>query len=207
MDLYRQDYRGDQRLALSSLYAWLKETFNLEISLDPDSEESRPDRVLEAITAAFEADLASKTEYAGEENLNHFIRFQYLQAIDQKWLDHLENLEALREAVYLRHYGQKNPLLEYKLEGFEIFDLLIEDIKRQIATRVFLVRIKRAEERTETIQRPSVQGGTARSRVQAGQMDEARPSQAQVTRSYPKVGRNEPCPCGSGKKYKFCHGA
>jgi preprotein translocase subunit SecA len=121
--------------------------------------------------------------------------------------------------VYLRHYGQKNPLLEYKLEGFEIFDSLIGAIKRQIATRVFLVKVKRAEERREPVRvsareaaavhqevmQFSAQGNATRARQKLPEA--ARPMGEQVTRSYPKVGRNEPCPCGSGKKYKFCHGA
>ena len=75
-------------------------------------------------------DLSQKLEFAGQDNLNHFIRYQYLQAIDNSWLDHLEGMEALREAVYLRSYAQKNPLVEYKLEGFDIFEQMIEDIRR-----------------------------------------------------------------------------
>jgi preprotein translocase subunit SecA len=218
VETYREDYRADQRAAFVSLVQWLKENFGLGLALGSDSEEARPDRARDAIEAALKADLEEKVGIAGELNLNNFIRFQYIQAIDQQWLDHLENLEALREAVYLRHYGQKNPLLEYKLEGFEIFDKLIEEIKRQIATRVFLVRVKRAEERQASAKTPGHEaqavhhevgqfgGAASPARTRSHESDAARPMQEQVTRSYPKVGRNEPCPCGSGKKYKFCHG-
>jgi len=221
MEEYREDARGDQRGAFVSLSSWLRENFGLAIETPPSQEGYRADIVRESVASALAADLQNKKEIAGEDNLNQFIRFQYIQAIDQQWLDHLENLEALREAVYLRHYGQKNPLLEYKLEGFEIFDALIASIKRQIATRIFLVKVKRAEERREAAMTRSrelaavhqeaaqfarPQGAAARQ--QRGSIEEAaRPMMEQVTRSYPKVGRNDPCPCGSGKKYKFCHGA
>ena len=80
----------------------------------------------------------------GEEVLNRFIQFEYLRNIDSRWQDHLENLESLREAVYLRAYSQKNPLLEYKLEGFQIFDDMLYEIKTAIARKIFRVRIQQA---------------------------------------------------------------
>jgi preprotein translocase subunit SecA len=216
IDEYRDEYRADPKTACLSMLAWLKTTFNLSLSIDPASDESRPDLLRQAVQKAIQADLDGKAAFAGDSNFNDFIRFQYLQSIDQQWLDHLENLEALREAVYLRHYGQKNPLLEYKLEGFQIFDALIGEIKRQIATRVLMVRVRRAEDRQSekpdlarreaAASHQEVGQFGAGSRMRAREMEAAKPSQAQVTRSYPKVGRNDPCPCGSGKKYKFCHG-
>jgi preprotein translocase subunit SecA len=214
IELYREGHRSDAKLAMASLQTWLKETFNQQLPEDDDPETMRPDAVLEKVKNLLETDIQNKIDYAGEPNLNYFIRAQYLQGIDQKWLDHLENLEALREAVYLRNYAQKNPLLEYKLEGFEIFDKLISDIRSSIATRVFLVRIKKSEERLAPLKNvPQVSashqemGQFAGTRTSSGQMNAAKPERAQVTRVYPKVGRNDPCPCGSGKKYKFCHGA
>jgi preprotein translocase subunit SecA len=157
---------------------------------------------------------------------------QYLQAIDRKWLDHLENMEALREAVYLRSYGQKNPLTEYKIEGFQIFETMIDDIRQEIASRVHLVRVQSADNRevrarpVATIQSAShgsvgsfagaaAPANTSSSGSSASAIGTARPSgpssrsepeSVTVVRSYPKVGRNDPCPCGSGKKYKYCHG-
>ena len=86
-----------------------------------------------------EDDLNEKEALTGKENLNMFIRWQYVQAIDRKWLDHLEMLESLREAVYLRSYGSKNPLIEYKIDGFNIFDEMLDSIRNEIASRVFKV--------------------------------------------------------------------
>ncbi|MDR0731406.1 MAG: SEC-C domain-containing protein, partial [Treponema sp.] len=168
------------------------------------------------IRSDLEQDLEEKEALISAPYLNLFIRDQYLAAIDRKWLDHLENMEALREAVYLRSYAQKNPLTEYKVEGFQIFEKMIADIRQEIAGRLHLVRIQTAGERG------SAEGGTGQTRTSAihgsmgafsgmaGQRPQTggRPQGEVVTviRSYPKVGRNDPCPCGSGKKYKHCHG-
>ncbi|AIN94591.1 preprotein translocase subunit SecA [Treponema putidum] len=164
----------------------------------------------------FTKELKGKEALAGKENLNMFIRYQYLQAIDKKWLDHLENLESLREAVYLRSYGQKNPLTEYKLEGFDIFYSMLDDIRIEIASRLVRVQI-RTEEEASSRQMRSIQGNAQHNSMGsfsgAGQgmgptalSSRSRPENAQVVRAVPKVGRNEPCPCGSGKKYKHCCG-
>ena len=168
-----------------------------------------------------------KSAEIGEEVLNRFIQFEYLRSIDSRWQDHLENLEALREAVYLRAYSQKNPLLEYKLEGFQIFDDMLYEIKTAIARKIFRVRIQHAPEKPPAGARPgaAVQashsamgqfatGGSATTAVSAksfpssagGNGGGSQPQLAQIKRSVPKVGRNDLCPCGSGKKYKHCHG-
>ncbi|MDR2259130.1 MAG: SEC-C domain-containing protein, partial [Treponema sp.] len=154
--------------------------------------------------------------------LNMIIRDQYLHAIDRKWLDHLENMEALREAVYLRSYAQKNPLTEYKVEGFQIFDTMIAAIRQEIASRLHLIRIQAGENREARSGRPAPAvfsashgdigafAGTAGSGGtgprQSARPEGSQPQAATVVRAHPKVGRNDPCPCGSGKKYKHCHG-
>jgi preprotein translocase subunit SecA len=165
----------------------------------------------------FKADIDEKRALAGTENINTFIRYQYLQAIDRKWLDHLENLESLREAVYLRSYAQKNPLTEYKLEGFDIFYKMLDEIRLEIASRLFLVKVKVEGEAAPARQvrqvavnaqhsAPGTFNGSSESGGNSGPMSASKPESVQVVRSVPKVGRNDPCPCGSGKKYKFCHG-
>jgi len=216
---FEETQSKDGARAYSDLQAGLKETFNIQLPFRLDSPEAKsPEAIRAHALELLEKDLSQKLEFAGLDNLNHFIRFQYLQAIDNKWLDHIEGMEALREAVYLRSYAQKNPLVEYKLEGFDIFERMIEDIRRMIATRLFLVRIQTPEERQARPVRPvSVAsshdqvgqfGGTATGSSVGGSAvaEASRPEGATVVRSGAKVGRNDPCPCGSGKKYKHCHG-
>jgi preprotein translocase subunit SecA len=209
--------KKDGTKAFADLQARLKEDFNIQLPFHSDSAEAKDsEQLLPAAIELLHADMAKKLEFAGEDNLNHFIRYQYLQAIDNKWLDHLENMESLREAVYLRSYAQKNPLVEYKLEGFDIFEQMIEDIRRAIATRLFLVRIQSPEER-QARPAPTVSatmhdqvgqfgGATASSSGSSATAAASKPEGATVVRSGVKVGRNDPCPCGSGKKYKHCHG-
>jgi preprotein translocase subunit SecA len=162
-----------------------------------------------------EQSVAAKEELVGKEPFNRFIRVQYLQFIDRRWLDHLENMEALREAVHLRTFAQKNPLTEYKIEGFQMFDELIDSIRGEIAMRVHLVRIltgpqvrdeSSAATRTVAASHGSMSAFEgARQQVKDG-AKAAGQGPVTVKRGYPKVGRNDPCPCGSGKKYKYCHG-
>jgi preprotein translocase subunit SecA len=211
----------DGSKGFAELQAGLKERFNIQLPFKFDAPEAKsPDSLREPILALLRTDLDRKLAFAGAENLNHFLRFQYLQAIDNKWLDHLENMEALREAVYLRSYAQKNPLLEYKIEGFDIFDEMIEDIRRSIATRLFLVRIQTPEDRAAKPIPVAASAlhdevgqfggsGTQTATSAAGPTAVAKasnPEGATVVRGTEKVGRNDPCPCGSGKKYKHCHG-
>ncbi|MBU0928025.1 MAG: preprotein translocase subunit SecA, partial [Spirochaetes bacterium] len=224
---YEDELKSDQKTAYGSLQDDLKTSFGFVLPFKSDAPEAkRIDDLRATALAELDRDLEEKLAMAGAANLNHFLRWKYLAAIDQKWLDHLENMEALREAVYLRHYAQKNPLLEYKLEGFELFDVMIEDIRKSVASTLYLVRIQKQEDRSI---RPVASGGqtrhdemgqfggaaagaqaasAARAQAASGAMAQgSAPSNATVVRSYPKVGRNDPCPCGSGKKYKHCHGA
>jgi len=126
--------------------------------------------------------------------------------------------------VYLRHYAQKNPLTEYKVEGFQIFDRMIDEIRQEIASRLHLIRIqvappgetRRTSRSFATAQSASHSsmdsfgagsfGGATSSGGGSPMSAASRPEGATVVRSHPKVGRNDPCPCGSGRKYKQCHG-
>ena len=180
------------------------------------------EEIKQYIRGELEKNIAEKKDLIGQDNLNSFIRYEYLRNIDSRWQDHLDNLEALREAVYLRAYGQKNPLLEYKLEGFDIFDKLIYDIRTNIAKKIIKVRFvspesaSRRRGRTASVTSeshrqmgqfsvPAAVPAAARA-ASAGESSAASPDKVQVKRSVPKVGRNDPCPCGSGKKYKYCCG-
>lgn len=207
--------RKNRDEAVSNLALYLKTTFGYTMS---DEELSlvvtAPEEAAKPVLENLKKELAEKERLAGKENVNSFIRFQYLHGIDRKWLDHLENLESLREAVYLRSYGQKNPLTEYKLEGFDIFYSMLDDIRLEIASRVFLVKVQSEDDASHT-RRAKVVAGDAQHRAvgafssganSAKPLSASKPASAQVVRVVPKVGRNEPCPCGSGKKYKHCCG-
>ena len=173
----------------------------------------------DSIFEMMKKDIQEKENLAGKENLNMFIRYQYVQDIDRKWLDHLEVLEGLREAVHLRSYGSKNPLTEYKIDGFNIFYDMLDKIRLDIASRVFKVKVQSGEEanqrRVGSQRQMNAQhntfgafdGNSAMARVASSPMaSKSRGENVTVVRTSPKVGRNDPCPCGSGKKYKQCCG-
>jgi preprotein translocase subunit SecA len=173
------------------------------------------ERLETAVFNAVKRHIEEKIALVGVKPFNDFLRFQYLRQIDQHWQDHLDQLEALREAVYLRTYAQKNPLLEYKLEGFDIFDTMIGEIRDYIAVLMVRVKIQSSdarEQRRQPITGKVVESHGGVSAFAAGgnpaRMQGSQPGQGtvQIRRTTAKVGRNEPCPCGSGKKYKHCHG-
>jgi preprotein translocase subunit SecA len=200
------------------LFEKLKTAFSLTLTPADITEHDKD--LTEYITSLLKTDIEQKEQLAGKENLNMFIRYQYVQFIDRKWLDHLEQLEALREAVYLRSYGSKNPLTEYKLDGFNIFDEMIDSIRIEIASRIFRIKIQTgspynsANRKTRNLSMNtrhnvlnSFDSGAAKQAASSSAMAKGRQGESvTVVRTTPKVGRNDPCPCGSGKKYKQCHG-
>ena len=220
---------------LNELNESIRNTFGLQLPAENTTREG--------LIAALQNDITEKETLAGKENLNMFIRYQYVQIIDRKWLDQLETLEGLREAVSLRAYGSKNPLTEYKIEGFNIFDEMLSTIRDSVMSRVFKVRIQLTPEAAEarrrqieaqkqqmdkvnaqhndagntaaqmahnTAQRSaqsSFNGDQARRQAAGSSMNQrSQGDNVTVRRTMPKVGRNDPCPCGSGKKYKNCCG-
>ncbi|HQL04489.1 MAG TPA: preprotein translocase subunit SecA [Treponemataceae bacterium] len=213
LEEYKNSAKKSEDTAFSSLQESLKSNFAVQLS----GSEDRKD-LFTPIMNLLEADLQNKQTLAGKENLNMFIRYQYVQAIDRKWLDHLEQLEGLREAVYLRSYGSKNPLTEYKIDGFNIFYDMLDAIRIEIASRVFRVKIQTDSDPSARQGRPvqmnaqhkavhSFDGSAARHAASSSPMASKRQGEnVTVIRSTPKVGRNDPCPCGSGKKYKQCCG-
>ncbi len=190
--------------------------FNMTIDLTEDQmKEMQPDEVKQQLKNQIESEVNAKVEMVGQKPFNDFLRFNYLRQIDMRWQDHLDQLEELRDAVSLRTYAQKNPLVEYKVEGFEIFDTMLLEIKNAISRLIVRVQIRPADDQayaqrrrvpSRTVEQhsgPSQFGGKS---AAVNTQSASQPDNATVRRSYPKVGRNDPCPCGSGKKYKHCHG-
>ena len=214
LDEYNSKSKKQGNSAFTELQDNLKRTFNIVIPSEIDKSNLK-----DAILDLMKKDIQEKETLAGKENLNMFIRYQYVQEIDKKWLDHLEVLEGLREAVHLRSYGSKNPLTEYKIDGFNIFYDMLDKIRLDIASRVFRVKVQSGEEANQRRTGPRRQmnaqhnaygafdGNSAMARAASSPMAaKSRGESVTVVRTTPKVGRNDPCPCGSGKKYKQCCG-
>ena len=139
---------------------------------------------------------AEKDELYGAEQMREVERIVLLKNVDTKWMDHIDNMDELRKGIGLRSYGQKDPVVEYRLEGFNMFDEMVASIREDTVKMLLAVRIRSEEE----LKREQVANPTTASHGGDGTLKK------QPVRVAKKVGRNDPCPCGSGKKYKKCHG-
>ncbi|NLW79222.1 MAG: preprotein translocase subunit SecA [Ruminococcaceae bacterium] len=155
----------------------------------------------EAITEELQTRAAdkckAKEEKYGEGLMREIERTVLLRNVDMKWMDHIDAMDELRKGIYLRGYAQRDPVVEYRIEGFDMFDAMVEGI-REDTTKLILTVEVRSKEETERKQVAKVTGASG-----AG---DAAPEKKQPVRAGKKIGRNDPCPCGSGKKYKKCHG-
>jgi preprotein translocase subunit SecA len=198
---------------IAGLEARLRADFLIEMPiqqwLDEDNklyEEKLRERIEEGVTAAYK----HKEDQVGADVLRHFEKAIMLQTLDQHWKDHLAAMDHLRQGIGLRGYAQKNPKQEYKRESFELFSNMLEALKVEVVSILAKVQV-RAEEDVEAVEERRRQ--QAENTPKQYQHEEAEhvggetPQGAHVTvRNDAKVGRNDPCPCGSGKKYKQCHG-
>lgn len=167
----------------------------------------RDDLVEELKAKAHEIYEAKETEF-GADNLRELERVVMLKIVDQKWMDHIDNMDELKKGIGLRGYGQKDPVVQYRLEGTDMFDDMIEDIKIDVVKILLNIRKKEGPiERTET---SKVTGAgledTAINLVDGNISEKEGGMNKTIVNNGPKIGRNDPCPCGSGKKYKNCCG-
>jgi preprotein translocase subunit SecA len=170
-------------------------------------EEVLRQKIIEAVDEHFD----NKEEMTGADVMRHFEKALMLNVLDQKWKDHLANMDYLRQGIGLRGYAQKQPMQEYKRESYEMFTDLLDNIKHEVIRILARVQVQAEEdvEAVETRQRPETQmefrhdDASAPAGVDPGA---AAGGHETFVREGRKVGRNEPCPCGSGKKYKQCHG-
>jgi len=160
------------------------------------------------ILDSFLEDYRAKEAIAGEQPFRSFEKQVLLQVLDTLWKEHLQTMDMLRQGIHLRGYAQKNPKQEYKREAFELFQGLLEQIKFEVIQIITRVKVQSTEEAEKIEQaRQQQQEKTAMSMIHDS-LDALSDSSTGTddSQEYPKVGRNEPCPCGSGKKYKQCHG-
>ncbi|MEZ9701869.1 preprotein translocase subunit SecA [Vibrio sp. 10N.261.46.E12] len=203
---------------IAGLQDRLKNDFDLDFDiqgwLDEDDklyEEALRERILGMAVDSYK----QKEEVVGAQVLRNFEKSVMLQTLDGLWKEHLAAMDHLRQGIHLRGYAQKNPKQEYKRESFELFEGLLDVLKTDVVTILSKVRVQQQEEvekmeaqrqaqAEEAARRAQAQHATAENQLGDNEAEAASPQT--VVRDERKVGRNEPCPCGSGKKYKQCHG-
>ena len=188
IDYYVEENKKDSEKALSEI----KDFFHIT----DDS------FTLENAYPLIEKNIRDKEAKVTKPEFNRFIRFVYLRNIDKRWIDHLDALEELKDSARLMSYAQKNPLVEYKNTASDAFDDMISDISDQVVKTVVSVRILTERERKERV----LNARHAQAQSQTAVSSRSESENQQIRRTSPKIGRNDPCPCGSGKKYKNCCG-
>ncbi len=184
------------------LVSWVAESDAVEV-------ENIAERVREAAKAVF----VSKVDQVGEQNFTSFERVVLLQTIDSQWREHIAALDYLRQGIHLRGYAQKQPKQEYKREAFLLFGQLLDSVKNDVTRILMNVRVQSAEQISQAAEQleeraEAISNVTYTAPTETGEAEtrpEAAVAQA-MAGEMPRVGRNDPCPCGSGKKYKHCHG-
>lgn len=149
----------------------------------------------------------AKEKEFGEEDLRELERVVMLKVVDQKWMDHIDNMDELKNGIGLRAYGQKDPVVQYRIEGFDMFDEMVEDIKNEVSKILLHIQKKEGVTRKETSQITNASlEDTAINLVDGNLSEKEGGMNKTVVNQGPKIGRNDLCPCGSGKKYKNCCG-
>ena len=167
--------------------------------------------LLEMVVTAAHAQFQTKLDQAGADSFVAFERMILLQSIDTHWREHLSALDYLRQGIHLRGYAQKQPKQEYKREAFELFGQLLDAVKNEVTKTLMMVRIDSGDQMQQAAQAiedraEQISNVTYSAPDETGQSQTVAAEHKGVQQAFGPVGRNEPCPCGSGKKYKHCHG-
>jgi preprotein translocase subunit SecA len=219
--MYVPEESVEEQWDIAGLEAGLKSELQLELPLRRwlgEEPELQPEALLERIVASAHEAYHAKVPAGAEASFRQYERYVVLQILDAHWREHLAALDHLRQGIHLRGYAQKNPKQEYKREAFELFGAMIEAVKLEVTKTLAAVQIRTQEDikpdvesHVENVRQvhPSALGGVEAEPDYAGNGDVAIAEAVKkkpVVRAGQKVGRNDPCPCGSGKKYKHCHG-
>jgi preprotein translocase subunit SecA len=215
-DLVRQyvpEESVEEQWDVAALEKVLHDEWQLSLPLQATVEQASAigdDDIVEKVVEAAHAAYTAKVEQTGAASFTQFERMVLLQSIDTHWREHLSALDYLRQGIHLRGYAQKQPKQEYKREAFELFGQLLDSVKNEVTKILMTVRVQsgeQIEQATEAMETRAEQiaNVTYTAPTETGEV-ETRVDAATALAAVPRVGRNEPCPCGSGKKYKHCHG-
>ncbi len=209
----------EEQWDLPGLEKVLREEWHVELPLKAEVEQSSSiddEDIVERVVKAADEMFGSKLERVGLEQFTPFMRMILLQSIDSHWREHLAALDYLRQGIHLRGYAQQNPKQEYKREAFELFSQLLDVVKMDVTRLLMTVRIQSQEEAAQAAEAIERQAERISNVTYTHPNEDGSVSQeadlaaaalgGMAAGAVPKVGRNDPCPCGSGKKYKQCHG-
>ena len=208
----------EEQWDIPALQKVLVEEWQIGLDLQKQVQEANAitgEDLLTTVAHAADEVFNAKVEQVGLENFTQFERMVLLQSIDTHWRDHLSSLDYLRQGIHLRGYAQKQPKQEYKREAFELFGQLLDSVKNEVTKILMTVKVQSNEQleeaaseietRGETLSNVTYSAPTETGEVQTV-VDPGTVRIASEADKFARVGRNEVCPCGSGKKFKHCHG-
>jgi preprotein translocase subunit SecA len=204
----------EEQWDIAGLEQTLRDEWHLDMPLKAEVEKAdsiTDEEILEKVQAAADKTFADKLAVVGEEQFTPFTRMVMLQSIDTHWREHLASLDYLRQGIHLRGYAQKNPKQEYKREAFELFSTLLGLVKMEVTRLLMTVRIQTQEQAAQAAEAleekaAQVSNVTYTHPNEDGSVSEEKDATPQQAEAFARAGRNDPCPCGSGKKFKLCHG-
>jgi len=222
IDAYVPPHTMEEEWDIPALEKQLEQDFNLKLPLNEwldEDEMMAEEHLRERVQAAFEEIYQKKEAEIGTDIMRQFEKGVMLQTLDNHWREHLAAMDYLRQGIHLRGYAQKNPKQEYKRECFEMFSALLDKVNHDVISALckFEVKVEQdvqqmEDRQRETLNRTNMEykhipvdilhGDEMQAEAEVSDIATAEP----FMRDQPKVGRNDPCPCGSGRKYKQCHG-
>ena len=200
------DERGNLHLNIAALSTEIQNIFGISMFDEIKENAEAPTTIAEILKEKAHAKYAEKEKEIEPEQMREIERVVMLKVVDQKWMDHIDAMDELKNGIGLQGYGQKDPVVQYRIVGTDMFDEMIEAIKVDVVKLMMNLRQQKDLRRAEQAKITNTALQAIRS-VDGGQSTLENPDvDRTVRREEPKVGRNDPCPCGSGKKYKNCHG-
>ena len=200
------DEKGETKINVSALATEIQNIFGLQMFDEIKEHATDVNAIIESLKKQAHEKYAEKEADIEPEQMREIERIVMLKVVDQKWMDHIDAMDELKNGIGLQGYGQKDPVVQYRIVGTEMFDQMIEGIKVDVVKLLMNMRKQKDLRRAETAKITNTALQAIRS-VDGGQSTLENPDvNRTVVRDTPKIGRNDPCPCGSGKKYKNCHG-
>ena len=200
------DERGNLHLNIAALSTEIQNIFGISMFDEIKENADNPTTIAEILKTKAHEKYAEKEKEIEPEQMREIERVVMLKVVDQKWMDHIDAMDELKNGIGLQGYGQKDPVVQYRIVGTDMFDEMIESIKVDVVKLMMNLRQQKDLRRAEQAKITNTALQAIRS-VDGGQSTLENPDvDRTVRREEPKVGRNDPCPCGSGKKYKNCHG-
>ena len=206
VSVYTDYAENSKSLNVEGLNTEIQDTFGLDMSEFVNNHKDDPNAIIDELKSEAHSKYDEKEEEITPEKMRELERIVMLKVVDEKWMDHIDNMDELKDGIGLRAYGQQDPIVKYRMEGMDMFDEMIANIKLDVVK--ILMNIRKQSSNAQRHETAKITGAALQAieSVDGGKKINTPEHSQTIVNDRPKIGRNEPCPCGSGLKYKNCHG-